>query len=276
MAAPSADFSCGDGTFSFIHVGGEFGAEFDVFHSTGRLDRVTREHADMFDQAPDDAYSPRIVRRPTRGIDVGTDLKATSLGKAAVLDFYGRLVEHDNERPLPFEDESFQTIYCNSAKWVRNIDSFMRETARVTRTGGLAVMHVKLAAIAGYTLAPFREMLGGRVLEILDRGRLRTWPSLASRSEWERRFSLAGFEIIEALPLATRTHAHMWDIGLRPIAPMLVRMANELKPETRLEIKQDWTALFRELLTPMCRLDFDMFSEESEPAEMQYVLRRRG
>ena len=75
--------------------------------------------------------------------------------------------------------------------------------------------------------------------------------------------------------MATRTHAHLWDVGLRPIAPLLVRMANELTPATRREIKQDWIALFQELLEPVCRLDFDLFADESEPAEMQYVLQPR-
>ena len=137
------------------------------------------------------------------------------------------------------------------------------------------ILHVKLDTIAQYTLAPFRAKLGDRMLQTLDRGRLATWPSLASRSEWERRFQRAGLNILATSPLATRTHAHLWDIGLRPIAPLLVRMANELTPDTRLAIKHDWIALFCELLEPICRSDFDLFAQQSEPAEMQYVLRPR-
>jgi SAM-dependent methyltransferase len=275
MASPSIDMSCGDGVFSFVHAGGAFGPSFDVFRAVGSLERVTDEHADMFDQSAAAGYQPEITARPTWGIDVGTDLKSTSLGKAATLDFYGQLVQHDNNQPLPFGDDEFQSVYCNSAKWVANIAQFLRETTRITRPGGTVVLHVKLDAVAQYTLSPFRAQLGRRVLEILDRGRLATWPALASRSEWERRFRSAGLEVVVATPLATRTHAHVWDIGLRPIAPMLVRMANELTPETRLEIKRDWIGLFCELLEPLCRADFDLFASESEPAEMQYVLRPR-
>ena len=100
------------------------------------------------------------------------------------------------------------------------------------------------------------------------------WPTVSTRRDWERRFTRAGLEIVDAEPFVTRTHAHIWDIGLRPIAPLLVRMANALTPETRAEIKRDWTALFMELLDPICRPDFDLFESRSEPAEMQYVLRR--
>lgn len=275
MTPPSIDLSCGDGVFSFVHAGGAFGPSFDVFQSVGNLAEVTRENADMFDHAPDLTYRPEVTWRPAWAIDVGTDLKATALAKAAALGFYERLVQHDNNQPLPFADDEFQSIYCNSAKWVQNIEPFLREIARITRPGGTVVLHVKLDAIASYTLTPFRAQLGDDVLALLDRGRLATWPSLASRSEWERRFRSARLEIVDATPLATRTHAHLWDVGLRPIAPLLVRMANELTPETRLSIKSDWIALFCELLRPICRLDFDLFASESEPAEMQYVLRPR-
>jgi SAM-dependent methyltransferase len=275
MVPPTIDLSCGDGVFSFVHAGGAFGPSFDLFQAVGNLERVTAQNADMFDRAADAGYRPEVTRRPAWSIDVGTDLKATALSKAAALSFYKRLVQHDNNEPLPFDDGEFQSVYCNSAKWVRNVEPFLREVARITRSQGTAVFHVKLDTIARYTLTPFRAQLGERVLELLDRGRLATWPSLASRSEWERRFDVAGFEIVEATPLATRTHAHLWDVGLRPIAPLLVRMTAELTPQTRLAIKRDWIALFVELLRPMCRPDFDLFASECEPAEMQYVLRPR-
>jgi SAM-dependent methyltransferase len=273
VSSPSMDVSCGDGVFSFVHAGGAFAPSFDVFQAVGQLDRVTSENADMFDQSPNEGYRPAVARRPAWAIDVGTDLKGALLGKAAALGFYGRLVQHDNNEPLPFRDGEFQTVYCNSAKWVRNIGLFLKEIARITRPDGAVVLHVKLDTISRYTLAPFGTRLGERFLEIIDRGRCATWPALASRAEWERRFDAAGLSIVEATPLATRTHAHLWDIGLRPIAPLLVRMANALTPQTRLTIKQDWIALFRELLEPICCPGFDLFAEESEPAEMQYVLR---
>lgn len=275
VTPPSIDLSCGDGVFSFVHAGGAFGLSFDLFQAVGHLERVIAENADMFDRPADETYDPEVTRRPAWTVDVGTDLKPSSLSRAAALGFYGRLVQHDNNEALPFRDDEFQTVYCNSAKWVGNIESFLAEIARITRPTGAAVLHVKLDAVARYTLAPFRPQLGGRVLEIIDRGRLATWPALASRSEWERRFRQAGLTIVEATPLATRTHAHLWDIGLRPVAPLLVRMANGLTPETRLEVKRDWIALLCELLQPICRPDFDLFAGESEPAEVQYVLRRK-
>lgn len=271
LERPSVDIGCGDGVFSFLHAGGVLGEEFDVFLGTGRLERAHGERTDIFDCIPAD-YAPVVVRRPASVMDVGLDLKAALLAKAQRLEFYRRHVLHDGNRPLPLPDGAFCTVYCNAAYWVREIDRFLSELRRITRPGGRVVLQVKLSAIRDYTLEPFRDKLGARFLEIIGRGRLECWPTLASRREWEARFARAGLRVLDTAELATRTHAHLWDVGLRPIAPLLVRMANGLSTENRLAIKRDWVALMEELLRPICRADFELAGGSAEAAEVQYVL----
>jgi len=271
---PSIDLGCGDGVFSFLHFGGVFDPAFDVFTAVDHLDRVRDAHADMFDSGAD-RYRPRIISRPADAIDLGSDCKPAMLAKAAKLDFYARLVEHDNNNPLPFDDASFAIVYCNAAYWVREIDRFLAELGRITQPDGRVVLQVKLDAMRRYTLEAHRHVLGDRFLDIIGRGRVDCWPTLADRSTWEGRFVQAGFSILEVTPFVTRTHAHLWDIGLRPIAPQLVRMANALSPATRAEIKRDWVDLFCELLSPLCDPALDLFTGHDEPAEIQYVLRVR-
>ena len=67
-------------------------------------------------------------------------------------------------------------------------------------------------------------------------------------------------------------HAHIWDVGLRPIAPLLVKMTQALSPETRASIKREWVDLMIELLEPLCAADLNLFSATDDPAEIQYVL----
>jgi len=268
---PFMDVSCGDGVFSFLHCGGVFDRSFDVFTSVAQLDRVRDQHADMFDHCAED-YRPAIAAPPPDTLDVGTDCKASMLAKASRLNLYSRLVEHDNNRPLPFENGLFQTVYCNAAYWVSAIDAFLGELARVVRPKGWVILQVKLEAVRRYTLAAHEAALGRRVLDLIGRGRTECWPTLADRATWERRFARAGLRIRSATPFVTRTHAHLWDIGLRPIAPMLAKMANSLTAQTRTAVKQEWVDLFCELLGPLCDPAIDLFSGEDEPAEMQYVL----
>ncbi len=271
---PVADLSCGDGVFSFLHAGGAFDADFDVFRTVQSVEEDRSDHADMFDYADAD-YRPGIALPPANTIDVGTDWKAALLFKARCLDFYGRLVRTDHNLPLPFEADSFQTIYCNAAYWVEQIAGFLGELGRITRPGGRIILQVKLDTIRQCTLQRHRDVLGDRFLQIIDRGRIGSWPTLASRTTWEQRFKRAGLVVEEATAFITATHAHVWDIGLRPIAPILVRMASGLNTSTRASIKRDWVDAFHDLLTPFCRPDFSLNPPLDTPVEVQYVLTPR-
>lgn len=274
LARPSIDVSCGDGIFSFLHLGGVLDPAFDVFCSVAGVDTRRRVSNDMFDHFETD-YLPPVWSVPAARIDVGEDCKASMLAKAGKLPLYERLVEHDNNTPLPFEDESFGTIYCNSAYWVTKIDLFLRELRRATHLDGRIVLQVKLDSMKAHTLESHRAVLGDRFLQIIG-SRFEHWPTLTDRRTWERRFSAAGLRVTSATPFITAAHSRLWDVGLRPIAPLLIRMANALTPASRAAVKRDWVELMLDLLTPLCAPDLSFVAGDQEPAEIQYVLTRTG
>ena len=271
--SPSIDLSCGDGVFSFLHAGGQLDENFDVFTSVTPLDGITNEYADIFDHC-DDGYCPKIVQPPAYTIDVGTDWKPNLLTKAGLLSLYEELVVHDNNQPLPFDGGAFRTVYCNAAYWVENIDGFLSEMRRITAYDGTVLLEVKLDSVLRYTLESHRTTLGERFLEIIGRGRAATWPSMADRATWESRFSKVGLRIERATPFITRTHAHLWDVGLRPIAPMLIELANNVTPKTRARVKRRWVHLFGELCEQLFKTDTDLLPGTDEPAEILYELKR--
>lgn len=267
---PSVDVSCGDGIFTFLTLGGELDPEFDVFQSVKSV--RGGDSADMFDHVSDD-YVPRVITSPSTVIDIGSDLKPALLAKAAVLGVYDATRQVDNEARLPFDDSSFQTIYCNAAYWVRGIDAFLGELRRICANDGRVILHVKLRSLFDCTLRGYRDRLGQRFLDIIDRGRADSWPTVADEDEWERRFADAGFEIAAKRPFVTATHAHIWDIGLRPVAPMLVRMTDAIAPDTRASIKREWTDVMCELLLPFFDPALDLSAAARPPVEIQYELR---
>ncbi|MCP4251576.1 MAG: methyltransferase domain-containing protein [bacterium] len=269
---PSVDLSCGDGVFSFLHFGGRFDDDFDVFVGSAPLGPGGDEPVDAFDYV-DGRYQPMIVRPAAVAVDVGTDWKPNLLTKAGCLGLYEELVVHDNNLPLPFGDAAFQTVYCNAIYWIENIDSFLAEMGRITAPGGRVLLEVKLDSVLRYTLERHRPILGGRFLDLIDRGRAATWPSMADRGTWEARFARAGLTVARALPFVTRTHAHLWDVGLRPIAPLLIELANGVNPDTRRDVKRRWVELFTELCTPLCDPQIDLLPGQNEPAEILYELR---
>jgi SAM-dependent methyltransferase len=269
---PSMDLSCGDGLFSFLMAGGKLDPKFDIFHATDNL-KSFFDNADIYNSTTE-TYSPPIKKQPERSITVGTDWKQDLLDKAAELDFYDELVEHDNNDPLPFDDDRFMTVFSNSAYWVENIDLHLSEIARVTAPDGRVYLQLKLSHITDWleTLwEEYEEFIGSEVLKMIDRGRSSHYAHLYTDQGWRELFERCGLDVVDAKTTATQLHSRMWDIGLRPLSPYLIRMANGLPPEERNSVKADWVETFEKMLSPFTSPTVDY--RERPPAEKVYVLR---
>lgn len=135
FASPSLDLGCGDGNFSFLRAGGTFSESFDAFMQVGNLEHFF-DNADVYDyyEEPGNTESARgICLPPKYTIDVGLDHKATLLNKARKLNLYRELVEADANQKLPFEDESFQTVFSNIIYWLNDPLAVFREIARILK-----------------------------------------------------------------------------------------------------------------------------------------------
>jgi SAM-dependent methyltransferase len=268
---PSLDLGCGDGITSFVREGGNFGLGFDIFQGVADLEGFF-EDEDIYDSAPD-RYDPTIESRPDRMYTVGLDHKEALLKKAETLDFYRELVQHDNNEPLPFDDDRFQTIFSNAVYWVEEVDVHLSEIARVLKKGGKAILVLRTPHVHMFLnyLYSRTDELGQQCVEMLDRGRSEHYPSLYTESEWEEKLSDAGLRVKEARPAISTLHAGMWDIGLRPVSPVTIKMANLLTAEQRKKVKEEWIDILEPLLDPVCEPMFQL-EQNNPPAEVIFVV----
>jgi len=58
-----------------------------------------------------------------------------------------------------------------------------------------------------------------------------------------------------------------WEIGLRPLSPVLIKMANKLTAADRLAIKAEWMAILRPFLAELYELD----RKSPEPGGYHFV-----
>lgn len=268
---PSIDVSCGDGTFSFVTAGGSFDREFDVFAGAANLDEFF-DDVDIFDSAPEE-YDPKIRTQPDWSYTVGTDHKPALLEKASRLGFYDELVEHDNEKPMPVETNRFRFAYTNAAHWIDNVDLHLSELARITDPDGKVALHLKTHTVyqfLEYLRSEWTGELGEELIDMIDRGRSDHYETLDSKEGWTRRLEDAGFDVQSVEPVIGLGHIQMWDIGLRPISPHLIRMAHSVEPERRKRIKIEWLDTWGDLLDPFMEPGFSFASAE-EAAEYLYV-----
>jgi SAM-dependent methyltransferase len=269
---PSLNLSCGDGVFSFLLNGGNFSTDFDVFRGAGDLEAFY-EDTDIFDVSPSE-YTPAISRRPNISMTVGTDLKPNQLEKAKALDFYDEVVAQDNNEPLPFMDDRFETVYSNSAHWAENISLHLSEIERVLSPDGTAILQLKTPAITSFLeklRSEYESDLGTELINIVDRGRSDHYAHLHEPDIWADYLRDAGLCVVERRQTVTWVHSRLWDIGLRPISPHLIRMANSLSTEQRRLIKEDWIDTWREMLAPFYDTDFDFNRSRAVP-ELVFVV----
>jgi len=136
---PIIDIGCSDGSFSFTHFGGKADTSFDVYRTmkdtSGFFSGV-----DIHDQ--NKKVKPKIVRRANTQIDVGLDWKKNLLDKAKEFKLYEKLIQHDNNYPLPFEDKKFETIFSNAFYWVNDIEHILKEAKRICNHNGKIVTFV--------------------------------------------------------------------------------------------------------------------------------------
>lgn len=274
--SPSLDLGCGDGLFSFVRAGGAFDESFDAFGSMRNLEGFF-ENIDVFD-AFDGRVFPEVSGRPKYSIDVGFDHKLNLLKKSERLGFYRELKLGDANKPLPFEDNSFNSIFSNIVYWLNDPKAAIFEVARVLRPGGNACLMLPNRTFPDFS---FYNQLHLKTndpkwafLEKLDRGRFSdNIKQSKSSEEWGQIFGEADLQVVEHKTHLSKTVIQIWDVGFRPLFPVLLRMVSSIPKDELLEIKRDWISTVHQFLEPIVQMDADL-GRMVEPAFHCYVLRK--
>lgn len=253
--SPSLDLGCGDGTFSFLRAKGEFDDTYDVFMDVDNL-KDFFANVDVYDSFQN-VEKVSIKKQAEYKIDIGLDHKSNLLEKARKKDLYQALVVADANKGLPFEDESFESIFSNIVYWLNNPIKIFTEIHRVLRKDGICCIMLPgynyLEASFYYThYIKKGQPEECKFLELIDRGRIsENLKIVKTYDEWKDIIERAGLEIIECVPHLSKSLIQMWDIGLRPIFPLLKKMTMHLDKKVSMEIKKEWVELFQKIGEPI-------------------------
>ena len=99
-------------------------------------------------------------------------------------------------------------------------------------------------------------------------------PGHKSRSEWERTFTSAGFEIVDVIDIFPLTIYKIWNVGLRPIFPLLKKMQAYVPDEERRKLKDEWVEIFLELGLPVLEESIKNPKIQDGSYKFQYTLRK--
>lgn len=274
VKGPSIDISTGDGFSVFLHCGGRFHDSFDFFCNNTAARKFSHDKfIDIYNKV-DKSFNPLIKKQAITHFTVGTDWKKPLLEKARKLKFFEKTIVHDNNiLPLPFEDNAFKLAHSNAIYWTKNPVRLMRDVYRILDRDSTAVFEVCTSSMLS-TLQTLKPWLSPRALSILDRKRSLEMKVLsADHADWQVWIKKAGFTI-EDVRVAWPNQAitDVWNIGLRPISHLLIRMVEQMPLQERLKIKEKWTQIFFDLLVPVCE-NFPRFKLDKAPY-ITYILRK--
>lgn len=257
LEEPSLDLGCGDGLFSFLRAGGQLDPGRDAFESMGHMESYFK-NVDAFDHL-EAGFDLPVVREPAYRITCGMDHKLNLLKKTEPLKLYREWVEGDANQPLPFTDQRFQSVFCNILYWLDQPAAVLGEIHRILKWGGQACIFLPNPR---FFEASFFLNHGGPgaapeygFLSLLDRGRMELIQQVHPTTRWEEFIQGAGFTIERRTDTLSLPVARIWDVGLRPLFPPLLRMSRAMDWASLAPIKAEWVAILMRFLEPMVRLD---------------------
>ena len=120
---------------------------------------------------------------------------------------------------------------------------------------------------------------GGRkefeFLKMLDRGRMRDNVKMVNSYEgWKNIIENGGFKIEDCIPHLSKSLIQIWDIGLRPIFPLLKKMTAQIEENSLMEIKKEWVELFMKIGYPIIEND-KLLACDKEFCFFCFILRKK-
>lgn len=263
----SIDISTGDGVYAFLHSGGRFNLNFDLFHDTRSNKFSHNKFIDIYD-FNSKKYNPIISRRPKKYFTYGTDWKKYLLERAKKLNYFKNLVHHDNnDIPLPFEDQFFDFIHSNSLYWTNNPNKLISDINRIAKRDSYVVLEYSTIGMLS-TLYKMKPILDKKSFDILNRKRTDEMKGVKGDVNFWINIIKKNNFVIEDLRAAwpNQILTDFWNIGLRPVSHLLIEMTKKLKKEDRVSIKKEWVKIFYDILFPLCTKP-----KPFKPKEASYV-----
>jgi len=253
---PSLDLGAGNGLFSFISMGGNLTLDYDVYLNAGNLEKFW-ENQDIYDNFSNRGDGKFIARKPIHTFSIGFDKKENLMKQASFLNLYEDYKIGDANKTWPLGDGRLKSIFSNIFYWLKGPEFLFRETSRVLGQGGRCFLALQDPSFPNYCPSYRSQDFSKykQVLKLLNRGRSESYLWRVPLRELENLAESNGLKVIYHRYYLSETVLRIWDIGLRPLSPVLISMANSLSPEQRIRHKKEWIDTLSKLLFPIFEAD---------------------
>jgi SAM-dependent methyltransferase len=250
------EIGTGNGYTTFYYLGGKFKKEYDWYFNTNTTNFW--DNKDIFDASNVEDIA-RYIETPAKDkLEIVTDLKDTLIDQAQQLGIAKKALVQDGNAEIKFD--GVDLVFSNMLYWLEDPFKAIKEIADSLPEGGRLVTVCPNPRYLDYCRSYNKESLAWT---LINRGRADTLKMVIEPEEFEKKVQLeTDFSLEKTSLYLGKTTMNVWDIGLRPISPYLIRMANALKPEERFEIKQDWCEAAKPIVSEVVQEELRMGKEE--------------
>lgn len=275
VAGTSVDLGCGDGTMSFVMAGGHI-KDYDVFQDVGSVQEYN---------AGADVYNSRTEIVPDLDLaslryryEWGVDHKEGLIEKARrYAPFYRNTLVLDLNGELPFETGTFDSAFSNVLYWLEDTDRTLTGWHRILKKDGRLFLFVPNQTFKAKASLYYQAPHAGEraYLNYFDRGYGALIHHCYDGATWRGIFERNGFAVADHHSYLTNPVMELWNIGTRPLFPLLVGMANRLGKEEREQSKGEWIEYFAKFLLPLIEGEFERKVAEENTAFHFFVLEKK-
>lgn len=287
------DLGCGDGTTSFLMLGGEFKIGFDAFHaiqvgeeslepdtirsSTGSLRDEKGDFYNVYDDKWKTNILNNILKRPPTKYTFGSDWKESLVKKANDLDLYNELSDLDsNIYPWIYDSNSIDFIFSTIIYWLNNPNDVLKEVNRVLSKDGIFAFSAPKTNITSHTLINQMKDFEYPNLSVYDRGRHANWERHSKDfKHWENLINENNFEIVdykEFHPTLQIAFGETINRTLLSAYNILYKKLLKTDRDTFFEFKEEYCSKIYDLVEPF--LD-DEYYDNVEKAYHAFFIKKK-
>ena len=270
ISLPSLDLGCGNGIFSFITAGGELSIDYDWFINIDTKGFWLGK--DIYDYFKVNKLNKYIIKRAEYSFTYGLDIKTNLLKQAAALGLYQNIIRHDANSPLPFKEYEIKTAFSNIIYWLKDAERSLLGINKILTKNGIAILCIPSKKFYDYCITYQWKDRKSELLRLLNHGRSDSIYWTVSYEEFSKMAQNSGFEIVGYKSYLSPLILKIWDIGLRPLSPLLIKMANIMDQKERRAIKIEWMDTVIKFLLNLYEIEE---SSKEEGGFHLFVLRKK-
>lgn len=230
------ELGVGNGYNSFMLLNGEFSKDYDSYYNVN-IDGFWN-NSDIYNSINNEVNINKYIYKKThKNLKLAIDHKENLISQASQLNFIDKIVNHDANNEFTFS--GIDTVYSNILYWLddpfevlNNISRFLKEKSKI---------FIVFPNQNFFNYCPSYNS-SSQLWKLINRGRSQTmmWHMDIGEFEKNLRRRNSNLSIIHHQTYLSKQTLNTYDVGLRPLSPHLIKMANLLEPKYRLEIKEEW------------------------------------